>query len=267
MTYVIFGSTQLTRATVSALLASYGVAPSLWIVESPAQARSMRRFCAQSLEGAGGPGEISVCVGNDEAANGLAEGRPIPDSCLVLSVNYTLRIPASLYSGRRGPSVNVHQSLLPLHRGHWPEVWAIEEQTKAGVTIHDLSPRFDCGDIRAQVEVPYSEHDTAASLGLRLDAEALSLVVERFPALVSDILPAVQQSFVHPIRTRSQLEELRLVPFSVIRGWSESRLKRRVYAVHNPPYFSGLRVTMGTGDAMTWDVGEAARPGVRGGRD
>ncbi|EFH12291.1 formyl transferase, partial [Pseudoroseomonas cervicalis ATCC 49957] len=47
--------------------------------------------------------------------------------------------------------INIHPSLLPLHRGPVPTFWAMQESPPAfGVTVHRMVPRIDAGTILAQ---------------------------------------------------------------------------------------------------------------------
>jgi len=58
--------------------------------------------------------------------------------------------PETLALARLG-GINLHPSLLPLHRGPMPCFWAAAEGNNAfGVTVHRLVPRIDAGPILAQ---------------------------------------------------------------------------------------------------------------------
>ena len=93
-----------------------------------------------------------------------AYGRVLPDDILALPP--------------RG-CINVHSSLLPKYRGAAPINWAIlngEEET--GVTIMDMAPELDAGDIILQRSTPIDPEEDAAALYDRLAEMGGALLVE-----------------------------------------------------------------------------------------
>jgi len=74
-------------------------------------------------------------------------------------------------------AVNVHPSLLPAGRGVWPMPWVIlRGESRTGVTIHEISDRFDAGDIISQTEVEIGPRDNLTTLSVRLQLEAARLI-------------------------------------------------------------------------------------------
>ena len=75
--------------------------------------------------------------------------------------------------------LNVHPSLLPKYRGAAPIQWAIiNGEEKTGVTILDIAPKVDAGDIYAQVEVTIEPHETYGELRERLGRIGGNLLVD-----------------------------------------------------------------------------------------
>ena len=82
--------------------------------------------------------------------------------------------------------VNVHASLLPKYRGASPIQWAvINGEKETGITIMQMDPGIDTGDIILQEKVTLAEDETAGSLFDRLTElagpvllRALSLIEE-----------------------------------------------------------------------------------------
>ncbi len=75
---------------------------------------------------------------------------------------------ATLVRARLG-GINLHPSLLPLHRGPVPTIHALADgKQEFGVTIHRLAPAIDAGDILAQEAVALPEGITASRAALRL---------------------------------------------------------------------------------------------------
>ena len=60
--------------------------------------------------------------------------------------------------------INTHPSLLPFNRGKHYNFWAIVEQAPFGVSLHFVEEGVDCGDIIAQVSIPYGWEDNGATL-------------------------------------------------------------------------------------------------------
>ena len=90
--------------------------------------------------------------------------------------------------------VNVHPSLLPLHRGPSPVAFTLlEGDDAAGVTLMLLDEGMDSGPIIAQEENAILPHDTVATLTDRLFREGAELLVRSLPFyLRSDIVARPQ---------------------------------------------------------------------------
>jgi methionyl-tRNA formyltransferase len=82
--------------------------------------------------------------------------------------------------------INLHPSLLPLHRGPSPITAAIlAGDSETGVTVQKLAMRFDTGDILAQVRIPLNGSETTGSLTssvAAIGAELLSAVTAEIAA-------------------------------------------------------------------------------------
>lgn len=108
---------------------------------------------------------------------GLNELRP---DCVVVSSFHRI-LPDSLLSKCR--FVNVHYALLPKYRGRANVNWAILNREKAtGITIHEIAPGLDAGNILFQAPAPIGEDDDVTTLYERLNAlqgAAIAGAVER----------------------------------------------------------------------------------------
>lgn len=97
--------------------------------------------------------------------------------------------------------INIHPSLLPKYRGPSPvETTILHNDTKAGVTIMQLSAEMDAGPLYSQKSIDLNEYrdlhsasnlkeNLYTSLGL-LGAEML---IEALPGIISGEVPAVPQ--------------------------------------------------------------------------
>jgi methionyl-tRNA formyltransferase len=108
--------------------------------------------------------------------------RQRPD--LICVAGFPKLIPLSLVAHAPLGAVNLHPSLLPRHRGPLPLFWTYHGDDRiAGVTVHDLTERFDAGDIIMQHGFPLPrgypvnrlDHDVAVSGAELLDAAVEAL--------------------------------------------------------------------------------------------
>jgi methionyl-tRNA formyltransferase len=107
--------------------------------------------------------------------------RANPDIALVAAFGQL--IPQSVLEQPRFGFINVHPSLLPRYRGAAPIQWTlINGDAVTGVTILQVTPRLDDGDIIVQESQSLSSetiaqelHDRLAHLGGRLAVQALEL--------------------------------------------------------------------------------------------
>lgn len=101
---------------------------------------------------------------------------------LALSAYYGRRIPAEVIELFPLGILNIHHSLLPKHRGPNPIPWSIlrgEETT--GTTIIKISEKFDEGEMVAAAVEEIKSDDTTATLRVRLDELAVSLLEKILP--------------------------------------------------------------------------------------
>lgn len=74
-------------------------------------------------------------------------------------------------------ALNVHPSPLPEGRGVWPLPWIIlKDLRESAVTVHEISERWDAGDIVAQERFPVDARETLEMLSIRSQLCAERLV-------------------------------------------------------------------------------------------
>lgn len=231
----------LTSEVVSGIFRSHGVLPLVWIVEN-----NDRLGWVNQLDWGEADEEISV-VPVLTLKEYMASCSALEDAALKLSINFLERIPQCLIKQSKHHVLNVHQSFLPWNRGHWPEVWAILEDTPIGITIHEVVHEWDRGDILYQKSAKIHKGDTAASLGSRLNKLALEVTVEQFPNLVFKNLTKTPQADILPMRTLEQLKSLRHLTFEQWSYLSEEQRSKLLRALYNPPYFSSVTLRFSDG--------------------
>lgn len=90
----------------------------------------------------------TVASVNSAATQGMLEALR-PD--LIVSCHFDQILAAETIATARLGGINLHPSLLPLHRGPMPCFWAASDgNNEFGVTVHRLAPRIDAGAILAQ---------------------------------------------------------------------------------------------------------------------
>ncbi len=91
-------------------------------------------------------------------------------------------------------SVNMHQSLLPHYAGRCPAEWAIlNGETQTGVTLIQMTEKFDSGPILAQKSLPIDPEDTRETLYRKLYAMGAEMLVSALPQIASGQIQAYSQ--------------------------------------------------------------------------
>jgi UDP-4-amino-4-deoxy-L-arabinose formyltransferase/UDP-glucuronic acid dehydrogenase (UDP-4-keto-hexauronic acid decarboxylating) len=108
----------------------------------------------------------------------------MPD--MFTAVGYMLLLKGPLLAVPRVIAANFHASLLPAYRGKHPVFWALRHgESWSGLTVHEMGPGLDTGDIIFQVKVRTRETDSVADLYERIMRESVPLV-PRLVACVSE---------------------------------------------------------------------------------
>ena len=99
-----------------------------------------------------------------------------PDIFIVVAYKI---LPNSIIAIPKYGALNLHASLLPKYRGAGPIQWALMNgDKKSGVTIFQIKPKVDTGDILMQKEVDIFNEDNMLSLGNRLCEHGANMMIE-----------------------------------------------------------------------------------------
>lgn len=91
-------------------------------------------------------------------------------------------------------AINLHASILPKYRGAAPVNWAlINGDKETGVTVFQIKPKVDTGDILLQRRVNIQPDDTVGSLSERLSIIGAEVLVEALDGLENDTLTGISQ--------------------------------------------------------------------------
>jgi len=131
------------------------------VVTSPGPAR--RRSPVYREVVAAVPPGVDVLVSNHPGRWAAMLAPWEPD--LIVCGGFPWRIPAAVLALPRLGAINLHDALLPRHRGPNATGWALRNgEPETGFTIHRLTAEFDTGPILAQGRVPIGDDDDMDSL-------------------------------------------------------------------------------------------------------
>lgn len=140
-----------------------------------------------------------------EAGLPVAQPRKVRDGSLLATVReaepdvlvvvaYGRILPSDVLEAAPLGAVNVHFSLLPLHRGAAPVQWALAHgEERTGVTTMRIAERLDAGDVYARKEVAIGPREHAPALTARLSRVGADLLAETLGALAGGTARAVPQ--------------------------------------------------------------------------
>lgn len=111
-----------------------------------------------------------------------------------ISYNYRYIIPADVISLLPHKILNLHNSFLPYNRGSSPNIFSILDKTPCGVTIHEISPELDKGNILLQKQLTFDYHtETLKSSYEKLNEEIQTLFKENWEEIKNGtIIPKEQ---------------------------------------------------------------------------
>lgn len=92
---------------------------------------------------------------------------------------------------------NIHFSLLPAYKGVYMSAWPIlNGETYSGVTLHEIEPGIDTGDIISQKKFKLSSKETAFSLYFKFIKYGTALVIKNIDRLINHNYKTCPQSSV-----------------------------------------------------------------------
>jgi methionyl-tRNA formyltransferase len=113
---------------------------------------------------------------------------------LILCDSYSMLLRPEVLGIPVAGAINVHAGLLPRYRGSNPVQWTIiDDEDKAGVSIHYMDEGFDSGDMIARREVPVLFTDTWRDVMGRIDDATDDLEEEFLPAILTGRAAATPQ--------------------------------------------------------------------------
>jgi len=135
--------------------------------------------------------------------------------------------PETIALARLG-GINLHPSLLPLHRGPMPCFWAAADGNgEFGVTVHRLAPRIDAGAILAQRAVTPPKDATVSGMARALHRAGAELLLEVIEEIAEGRDRGVEVPTL-PYRPFPARQDLAAAAKRGVRltGWSDFRAAR-----------------------------------------
>ena len=99
---------------------------------------------------------------------------------ITISFGYRYIIPQSLLQQATCKSINLHISYLPFNKGAHPNFWAFYDSTPHGVTIHEIAPVCDAGNIIIQEEYHDFHDDMLLSISYQLLMQRLESLLMQY---------------------------------------------------------------------------------------
>jgi methionyl-tRNA formyltransferase len=172
---------------------------------------------------------------------------------IVLSVYFPQIIRREILDIPRLGAVNLHPSLLPHNRGTWPELWALIDQTPAGITLHYMDEGVDTGDIIAQREVPSCWYDTGETLLQKIEDMGLSLLKEEWQRVIAGKSNRITQQQMGTLHKNRELEKISKI--SLDKTYTAIDLINILRAVTIPNDLPGAYFEMpGTGEKVYMEL-------------
>lgn len=110
-------------------------------------------------------------------------------------------LPDEVIRAARLGAINLHASLLPQYRGAAPINWAIiNGEKETGITVFQITPQIDTGDILFQERVAIGEQETYGELYTRLAQLGGAALVEVLNRLESGVFSSIPQDDLQATR-------------------------------------------------------------------
>jgi methionyl-tRNA formyltransferase len=107
-------------------------------------------------------------------------------------------LPQSVFGAARLGAINVHQSLLPRHRGSDPLFWAYHAgDTETGTTVHWIDDGCDTGDVISQQRVPIARGRSIRNVYFELAHTGAAQTVTAIDAIERGDAPRLPQDHAH----------------------------------------------------------------------
>lgn len=114
---------------------------------------------------------------------------------VIITCAYGQFLPSKILQLAKILPINIHASLLPKLRGGAPIQWAIINNfSETGITLMQMSPKMDAGDIFTQVAVKIDDDETYSSLEKKLIVLAKQMIEKDLMKIILQEIPGRKQN-------------------------------------------------------------------------
>lgn len=118
---------------------------------------------------------------------------------MLLSFYFREMIQARILEVPRLGAFNLHGSQLPKYRGRAPINWVlVKGERETGITLHEMTPKPDAGDLLGQTAIPIDWDETAYSLTMKSAQAGRALVRTVVPRIVAGTAERIDQKTLGP---------------------------------------------------------------------
>ena len=144
---------------------------------------------------------IEITSFKDEAAQYLKDYKPD----LFIVASFGLIIPRWVLDIPSMGAINIHPSLLPLHRGPSPIQWVLlKGDEKTGITLINMNEKMDAGNIIYQENMIIAEKDNFLTLSDRLSRRSAEILLDILDTIETEgMIEGLEQR--HELATFTQI--------------------------------------------------------------
>ncbi len=144
-------------------------------------------------------------------------------------------LPKSLIDLPKFGALNLHASLLPKYRGAGPIQWSLMNGDKtSGITIFQIMPSVDTGDILLQQKMDIFPYDNMLTLGTRLSTIGANLVVNALDGIEAGSLQPIIQNNNDATHAPKITKEMTIINWS----WAAEKIHNWVRGLSPHPGMS-----------------------------
>ena len=164
-------------------------------------------------------------------------------------------LPPSLINIPKYGSINLHASLLPKYRGAAPIQWSLMNGDKeTGITVFQIKPSVDTGDIVAQKKIKISDEDNMQTLGKRLSISGSNLVLDAMKKIEQGDM-GIPQNTNHATKAPKIEKEMTIINWS----WTARKIHNWIRGLTPKPgmstYINGKRIRVYKTKVLNNDYG------------
>ncbi len=165
-------------------------------------------------------------------------------------------LPPSLINIPKYGSINLHASLLPKYRGAAPIQWSLMNGDKeTGITVFQIKPSVDTGDIVAQKKIKISDEDNMQTLSKRLSISGSNLVLDAMKKIEQGD-KGIPQNTNHATKAPKIEKEMTLINWS----WTATKIHNWIRGLTPKPgmstYINGKRIRVYETKVLNSDYGK-----------